>query len=103
MINFIKYLVNLNPRGEGVVNVSCNLPLGFHLLRSHVRSGAERNHDAEDGPERDGHAVAEKHGELLAGVLDKVCGSETSGELRGVGQPGNHAADAASDDSGNHS
>ena len=93
----------MNPRREGIVNVPGDLPLSLDLLGSHARSGAERNQDAEDGPERDGHAVAEKHRELFASVLDKVRRGETSGVLRGVGQPGDHAASAASDDSGNHS
>ena len=101
--SFIKYHIFLNPGGEGIVNVPRYLPLSFDLLRSHARSGAKRHQDAEDGSERDSHAVSNKHRELFASVLDEVLGSETSGVLRGVGQPGNHATNAASDDSGNHS
>ena len=92
----------MDPGGEGIVNVPGDLPLGLDLLGGHVGPGAERYQDAEDGPEGDGHAVAEEHRELLSGVLDKVLGGEAAGKLRGVGQPRDHAAGAASDDSGNH-
>ena len=102
MCSFEKYLVNLDPRGEGIVNVPGDLPLCLDLLGSHVGPGAEGDQDAEDCPECDGHAVAEEHRELLSGVLDKVLGGETAGKLGGVGQPRDHTAGAASDDSGNH-
>ena len=88
-----------HPGAQGVVNISCLLPLLLLNLRGHVPPGDVGHDNGEHGSHANSSDVSKQHRDFLSSVSDKGGTREASGECAGQGEPDRHASSSTSNNS----